>query len=144
MDAAGGGHIGELQVLRDGVLADGGGEIGVLAQGLEFRPEHQRSARPAPIERLFPHAVAREPELPRGPIPQRDGKHAGGAAQGFFEPPMGDTGEQGFGIRAAAPDRGRMGRRKCGAQVGVIVDFTVEHHGIAPTGREHGLRACRA
>ncbi|MNI44256.1 hypothetical protein D3C73_986250 [compost metagenome] len=80
-------------------------ESGDGHEALQLGRKHQLGARIAVVQRLFAHAVARQHQLARRAVPQRNGEHADCGLQSGFDAQRGEAGQQRFGIGMAAPGR---------------------------------------
>ena len=137
VDAVGRGHGAVAEEKGERPAIDLGAEIAMRAERLEFGAEEERRSGPAVIERLFSEAVAGEREAAFLPVPEGEGEHADAALDRRGEPPRFDGGEDHFGVRAAAEPVSRAG--KLGAQLGEVIDLTVENDDVATARGAHRL-----
>src|SRR5438034_8078026 len=104
---------------------------------LEFGPKQEDISLPTVVERLFPHAVAREKENTVNAVPQRNGKHADAFLERRFNSPGIETCEQRLRIGMTTP-------MDCSAlrllsQLEMVVDLPVEYKDEAPGVGHHWL-----
>src|SRR5579871_4077240 len=112
---------------------------GMLAQGAQFRREHQGAALLAEMQRLLTEAVACQIERALTPVPQGEGEHAACASQRGINAPELAALEQYLGIAAAA--KLTACPLELRAQAGVVIDLAVEAQNHAAAGGVHGLRS---
>src|SRR6185369_15492746 len=105
-------------------------EAGKRLKRLELGGKRQESVELRDVERLFPHAIARKPELTGLRIPHGKRKHARRARKGSGNAPLLECREQDFGVRGSLKRRAL--RHQLLAQSRKVVDLAVEEDGKAP------------
>ena len=108
---------------------------------LDLGSEDQAFLRPAEIERLLSHAVARQLQPPLLPVPHCKCEHASGPTQRLGQSPVGNGRKKRFGVGMTAPVGRRTSRRQVAPQLQVIVDFAIEGNDIPAAVRKHRLVA---
>ncbi len=139
VDRVRGGNIVEPQQQTERAAVDLSVPIGVRLEGGELRAEQEGLPRGAVVERLLAEAIARQDERSLAAVPKPEGEHADRTLEGTAYPPRRYGREQDLRIAVPPPSRRRARALQLGAQLGVIVDFTIERDDPAARVGKHRL-----
>jgi hypothetical protein len=135
VDGSWSGDIGMAEEEGEGGGIQGGVEVGMGAEGLEFGGEEEAATLPSVVERLFAVAITGEVEAALVAVPEGEGEHPVEAGEGLGNAPAFEGGEEDLGVGGAAPGEGT----EFLAEVLVVVDLAVEGDDEALRGGGHGL-----
>ena len=130
-------HITVLEEERDRVGVHTRPEGRVRPQRLELRPEQQRSARPAVIERLFASPIAHEVHRAALTVPECEREHAVEALHRGADLPLAHRRQQ--HLRVGAAPKPMTQRRELEPQGAEVVNLPVERDHVTAARRLHGL-----
>src|ERR1700722_9051265 len=136
-------HVGKTQKSGDGLLVDPIVETRICLQRSEFGAEEQRAVRPSVVQRLFAESVTGQGQRARGPVPQRERKHATNLLESTLHTPASDGGEQCLGVRVTTPCTQAALVFKSTSQVKVVVNLAVKNDDESSRDIPHRLRAGR-
>ena len=130
-------HVTVLEEERDRVGVHTRPEGRVRPQRLELRPEQQRSARPAVIERLFASPIAHEVHRAALTVPECEREHAVEALHRGADLPLAHRRQQ--HLRVGAAPKPMTQRRELEPQGAEVVNLPVERDHVTAARRLHGL-----